>query len=109
MARLASGDFLGGKLREGQAHTADGGQAFILPILEQLARYYLEVWLRIDAGFPEPHLLRSLEARGIRYVARLRGNRALNRLAEPYLKRPPGRPPREGRTWVHELTYKAGT
>ena len=109
VARLEGGDFLGGKLREGQAHTADGGQAFILPILEELARYYLEVWLRIDAGFPEPHLLRALEDRGIRYVARLRGNRALDRLAEPHLKRPPGRPPREGRTWVHELTYQAGS
>jgi hypothetical protein len=109
VARLEGGDFLGGRLREGQAHTADGGQAFILPILEELARYYLEVWLRIDAGFPEPHLLRALENHGIRYVARLRGNRALDRLAEPYLNRPPGRPPREGRTWVHELTYQAGS
>jgi len=109
VARLAGGDFLGGKLREGQAHTASGGQAFILPILEELARYYLDVWLRVDAGFPEPHLLRALEARDIRYVARLRGNRVLNRLAAPCLKRPPGRPPRDGRTWVHELTYQAGT
>ena len=109
VARLAGGDFLGGRVREGQAHTAYRGQAFIIPILKEVPRYYLKVWLRIDAGFPKPHLLRSLEARGIRYVAWLRGNRALNRLAEPYLKRPPGRPPREGRTWVHELTYKAGT
>ncbi|MFW6176045.1 MAG: transposase [Acidobacteriota bacterium] len=100
---------LGGKLREGHAYTADGGQAFVLPILEDLARYYLEVWLRMNAGFPEPHLLRALEARDIRYVARLRGNRALERLAEPHVERPPGRPPREGRTWVHELTYQAGT
>jgi hypothetical protein len=109
VARLSDGDFLGGKLREGQAHTADGGLAFVLPILEELARHYLEVWLRVDAGFPEPSLLRALEARGFRYVARLRGNRTLHRLAEPYLKRPPGRPPREGRTWVHELSYRAGS
>ncbi|CAN5770471.1 IS1380 family transposase [soil metagenome] len=109
VARLANGDFLGGKLREGQAHTADGGLAFVLPILEELARHYLEVWLRVDAGFPEPDLLRALEARGFRYVARLRGNRKLHRLAEPYLKRPPGRPPREGRTWVHDLSYQAGS
>jgi hypothetical protein len=63
----------------------------------------------MDAGFPEPHLLRALESRDFRYVARLRSNRALDRLAQPHLKRPPGRPPREGRTWVHELTYQAGT
>lgn len=109
VARLADGDFLGGKLREGQAHTADGGQAFVLPILEELAQHYLEVWLRVDAGFPEPDLLQALEARDFRYVARLRGNRTLHRLAEPYLKRPPGRPPQEGRTWVHELSYQAGS
>lgn len=109
VARLADGDFLGGKLREGQAHTADGGLAFVLPILQDLALYCRDVWLRIDAGFPEPILLSALEERGIRYVARLRGNRALARLAAPHLRRPPGRPPRDGRTWVHELTYRAGT
>jgi hypothetical protein len=31
VAWLSDGDFLGGKLREGQAHTADGGLAFVLP------------------------------------------------------------------------------
>ena len=28
-------------------------------------------------------------------------------MAEPYLRRPPGRPPREGRVWCHELRYQA--
>ena len=29
------------------------------------------------------------------------------RMAQPYLRRPPGRPPREGRVWCHELRYRA--
>jgi hypothetical protein len=37
----------------------------------------------------------------------LRSNAVLQRLAEPHLRRPPGRPPAEGRTWFHELIYQA--
>jgi hypothetical protein len=107
VARLSDGDFLGGKLREGNAHTADGGLDFVLPILDEVARYYRTVWLRIDAGFPEHELLCALETRGVRYVARLRGNAVLNRMASPYLNRPDGPCPPEGRTWVHELSYQA--
>ena len=36
-----------------------------------------------------------------------RNNAVLDRMAEPYLRRPPGRPPREGRVWCHELRYQA--
>jgi hypothetical protein len=109
VARLADGDFLGGKLREGQAHTAVGGKPSSCRFSKTSPGHYLQVWRRMDARFPEPDLLQALESRGIRYVARLRGNRALNRFAEPYLKRPPGRPPREGRTWVHDLTHQVGS
>jgi hypothetical protein len=28
-------------------------------------------------------------------------------MAEPHLKRPPGRPPAEPRTWFHEMSYRA--
>ena len=62
----------------------------------------------MDAGFPEERLLAGLEARGTPYVARLRNNRALDRLAGPHLKRPPGRPPAEPRLWLHEMEYQAG-
>jgi hypothetical protein len=103
------GDYLGARLRPGNAHTADGGLEFVLPILEWARTQAVRVWLRMDAGFPEPTLLSRLEAEGVRYVARLRGNAALERLAEPYLVRPPGRPPAEGRTWLHELVYQAGS
>lgn len=101
------GDYLGACLRAGNVHTAEGGQAFVMPILEWVMQQAVRVWLRMDAGFPEADFLDDLEASGILYVARLRGNAVLQRLAEPYLKRPPGRPPLEGRTWLHELEYQA--
>ncbi len=101
------GDFLGARLRPGNAHTADGGLAFALPRLRWAKRRARRLWLRVDAGFPAPDFLQGVEAEGIRYVARLRTNDVLKRKAAPYLTRPPGRPPREGRTWTHELRYGA--
>ena len=103
------GDFLGGRLRTGRAHMADGGLRFVVPHVRWAKGLARTVWLRIDAGFPEPELLGDLEDEGIFYVARLRSNAALERLAAPYLKRPPGRPPRKGRVWTHELRYAAGS
>lgn len=63
--------------------------------------------VRIDAGFPSAKLLAGLKARGVDYVARLKANPALDRLAAPYMKRPPGRRPAEPRTWLHTLYYQA--
>lgn len=99
--------FLGGQLRAGNVHTADGGLDFVLPLLEWLRSFVPRVWLRADAGFPAPQFLTTLEEKGIPYVCRLRSNSALERLAAPLLKRPPGRPPAEGRVWLHELSYRA--
>jgi hypothetical protein len=102
------GDFLAAELREGNAHTADGALAFVIPALLWARTQAERVWLRMDAGFPENELLATLEDEGVRYVARLRGNARLKALAAPYLKRPAGRPPAEGRSWTHELVYRAG-
>lgn len=103
------GDYLGARLRPGRAHTAAGGLDFVLPILHWAAERAERVWLRIDAGFPAPRLLNALETDGFLYVARLKSNAALERLAGPYLTRPPGRPPAGGRLWTHELAYRAGS
>ena len=46
--------------------------------------------VRLDAGFPDEELLSGLEARGIPYVARIRNNPVLDRMAAPHLKRPGG-------------------
>lgn len=109
VVRAEWGDYLGGKLRPGNAHTADGGLAFVLPILRRARRWAEVVWLRMDAGFPAPELLDTLEAEGFLYVARLKTNAALERLAAPFLALPlpPGATADEERVWTYELSYQA--
>lgn len=102
-----TGDILDILLREGNVHTAHDSLDFILEILEKMKRACLHVYLRIDAGFPEDKLLSALEQRMIRYVARIKNNAVLDKMAEPHLRRPEGRPTKELRTWFHEMTYRA--
>lgn len=103
------GDFLAARLRPGNVHTADGALEFALPTIRWARQRVRRLWLRIDAGFPSPGFLQGVEAEGVRYAARLRKNSVLEAKAAPYVKRPPGRPPRKGRLWTHELRYAAGT
>ena len=103
-----TGDLLDARLREGNAHTAEGALDFILDLVDRAEETLCQVALvRIDAGFPSDPLLSGLERRGTPYVARLRTNKVLDRMAQPFLGRPPGRPPAEPRTWFHEMTYRA--
>lgn len=104
VVRSSTGVYLGAKLRPGNVHTAEGGMAFVLPILRRVRQRTERVWLRVDAGFPEPQLLGALEDEDFLYVARLRSNAALERLAAPYLAAPmlPA-----GGVRTHELQYRA--
>lgn len=103
LVRSEQGDYLDAKLRPGNVHTAEGGLQFVLPILQRARTWAEQVWLRMDAGFPESTLLDRLEEEGFLYVARLNGNAVLKRLAEPYLTQPPP----EGQVRTHELIYRA--
>jgi hypothetical protein len=103
-----TGDLLEARLREGNVHTAQGSLDFILDLVRRAERALCQVALvRIDAGFPDEPLLSGLERNGTPYVARLRNNKVLDRLAQPHLRRPPGRPPQEPRLWFHEMSYRA--
>ena len=103
-----SGDLLDGTLRPGAVGSADGALEFIQRVVERCRPRVCEsVLVRMDAGFPDGKTLKGLESAGIDYVARIRNNAVLDRMAAPYLRRPPGRPPREGRAWCHELRYQA--
>jgi hypothetical protein len=106
-----TGDLLDVNLRRGNAHTAEGALEFIEPLLDRVEREMCQVAaVRFDAGFPDEKILGGLERRGARgtpYVARVRNNPVLDRMAEPFLHRPPGRPPREPRTWFYEREYQA--
>lgn|SRR5512139_328957 len=105
-----TGDLLDARLRAGNAHTAEGALDFILDLVDRAEETLCQIaMVCIDAGFPDETLLSGLEARGTPYVARLRNNKALDRLAAPHLKRPRGRPPAEPRVWFHEMTYRAGS
>jgi hypothetical protein len=108
LLRESEGCFLAARLRPGNVHTAEGALDFALPGIRAAAERAARVWLRIDAGFPAEAFLAALETLpALRYVARLKTNAALARLAAPHLRRPPGRPPAEGRMWLHELSYRA--
>jgi hypothetical protein len=101
--RSEQGDYLGAKLRPGNVHTADGGLEFALPILHHARGWAQQVWLRIDAGFPEGKFLDRLEEEGFLYVARLNGNAVLKRMAEPFVTQPLT----DGQVRTHELIYQA--
>lgn len=105
-----TGDMLDVRLRPGNAHTADGALDFIDALVDRVEEKMCQVAaIRIDAGFPEEKLLAGLEQRQTPYVARVRNNAVLDRMAAPYLRRPPGRRPCKPRTWLYEMEYQAGT
>ncbi len=91
-----TGDILDARLREGNAHTAEGGLEFILDHVDRVEGALCQVALaRIDAGFPDEKLLCGLERRGTPYVARRRNNKVLKRMARPFQAAggpPPGGP-----------------
>ena len=112
-----TGDILDLRLREGQVHTADGGLEFVLEVLERAERHLCgKAAVRFDAGYPGEPLMAALEERGTHYVARVRNNAVLKRLALPAIDAvvwdalrggaPPGGEPR---TWIRESSYQAGS
>lgn len=110
LLRSARGYYLAARLRPGNAHTADGGLEFALPVIRNVQQWARQVWLRMDAGFPEPKLLRALEEEDVRYVARVRGNRKLQKLAAPHIDQVLQRPvPATERMTLVELRYQAGS
>ncbi len=110
-----TGDLLDARLRAGNAHTAESALDFVLDLVRRVEGTLCQVALvRLDAGFPDEKLLdekllAGLEANGTRYVARIKANKALDRMAAPHLARPVGRPPAEPRVWFYEKTYAAGS
>lgn len=103
-----TGDLVDLRLREGNVHTAEGALSFILPLLDRLERDACQVAsVRMDAGFPEETLLSGLEKRRVGYVARIKNNACLKRLAEPFVgavASPSGSP---SNLEFHELSYQA--
>jgi hypothetical protein len=97
-------------LRRGNAAGAEGAVRFVRETIRKcrpLARY-LDV--RIDAGLTEGRVLDAIHDEAVRFVGRLKSNNRLQRLAAPFLKRPPGRPTKDGNQFAIDLgDYRAGS
>ena len=103
-------------LREGRVHTADGGLEFVLVVLERAERHLCGgAAVRFDAGYLGEGLMAALEERGTHYVARVRNNAVLKRMALPALDEvvwdalsngPPG--DGEPRAWFREESMSSG-
>ena len=107
--RLSNG-FIHAILRRGNAHTAEGMLRFLERVLELAPRLAYVFDLRLDAGMTGGRVLDYLARRKVRFLGRLKSNPVLDALAEPHLKRPPGRPPRGGYETVIELgPYQAAS
>ena len=105
-----TGDLLAGLLRTGTCGAADEADAWIPKLVRQMTdRLCRKVRVRFDAGFTGDGVLNALEAQGIEYLGRLRGNAALDRFAQPHLRRPVGRRPAEPREWLHDLQWQGGS
>ncbi len=79
-----AGDLVGAWLRPGRVHTAKDATAHIPWLVQELRAAGVRLaGVRLDAGFPSAALLDVLEEHGIPYVARVRNNSALDRLAGP--------------------------
>jgi hypothetical protein len=110
IAMADTGHWLGVELRPGNVHTAASVMDFLRPIIASIEDATgHKPRIRGDAGFSAGDRLDELEQAGVEYVFRVTNNKVLDRLAKPYLVRPPGRRPREPREWVHELEYQAKT
>lgn len=103
------GDFLGATLREGNVHTAAEALPFVLRFLEWAQAFATRVWLRMDAGFPSDPFVAGLEERDYRYVARLKTNPRLNRMAWSHVERIAVKDEPEDRFHTVELEYAART
>jgi hypothetical protein len=100
--RLGNG-FLHATLRQGQVHTAQGARRFIQRVVEHARQMARSFDLRLDAGYTIGAVMDDLSDGGVRFCGRLKKNAVLDRLAEPHLGRPPGRPPAGGYEDVIEL------
>jgi len=105
--RLGNG-FIHAILRQGQVHTAQGIKRFMEEVVRKAKRLGFIIDLRIDAGYTDGETLDYLTDEEVRFLGRLKSNAVLERMAEPHLGRPVGRPPKEGYEVIIELgKYRA--
>jgi hypothetical protein len=105
--RLGEG-FLHAILRRGNAGGAEGAPRFVREAIRKGRALATHLDVRIDAGLVEGKVLDAIDDDGVSFVGRIRDNAVLDRRAAPYLVRPVGRPPKDGRQFAVELgDYRA--
>lgn len=105
--RLGHG-FVHALLRGGASAPDAGALRFIMEAHRKCSRFARVLDFRFDAAFAVGEVLDGLKEAGIRCVGRLKTNEVLERMAQPHIKRPTGRPPLEGYEYTVELGwYKA--
>jgi hypothetical protein len=109
-AFTSDGDCLRAKLRPGNVRSADGVVAFLDPIVKRYRSRFILFWLRGDAAFAAPEVYEYCEGERVTYFIRLAANAVLNRLIDPHLTRPVGRPPKSGiQIRLVDFRYQAKT
>jgi hypothetical protein len=109
-AFTSDGDCLGVKLRPGNVHSADGVLDLLDPIVKRYRSRFILFWLRGDAAFAAPEIYEYCEGERVTYFIRLPANEVLNRLVDPHLTRPVGRPPKSGiQIRLVDFRYQAQT
>ncbi len=103
-----TGDMVGGLLRKGNSGNAALADQWIPKLVERIRQTTgAQVRVRFDSGFTGDPTLSALDAAKIPFVGRIASNATLEKLAQPHLKRPPGRLSAYLREWCHEFYYKA--
>lgn len=83
-------------LRAGNVHTASGAVRFIREAVKRSRSLARSLDVRLDAGYTNGEVMDALSDDGIRFIGRLKTNAVLEKKARRYLRRPAGRPPKEG-------------
>jgi hypothetical protein len=108
-ARLGEG-IVHAVLRQGSCHSASGAMRTVREAIRKGRQLAVSLDVRIDAGLVQGKVLDTIDDEGVHFVGRIRDNAVLDRLAQPHLSRPPGRPTQDGDQFVYELgTYQANS
>ena len=94
-SRLGEG-FVHAVLRRGNCGGAEGAVRFVKESIRKARPLATHLDSRIDAGLVEGPVLDTFEDNGVNFVGRIKNNARLDKLAEPYLGRLPGRPTKDG-------------
>jgi len=106
-SRLGEG-FVHAIVRRGNAASGEGSVRFVRETIRKGRELACHLDARIDAGLVDGRTLDAFDDEGVCVVGRIKNNARLDKRAEPYLSRPPGRPTADGDEFALELgTYQA--